>query len=258
MIQILTRMLSVLWVPLCAVSLVFQTRILAGLDFMPGWFEVWIVGSTAFAYHFTHENREKRYTAWIAGAVSGVAFLQLPTSISYLAPFAGALWGAYFLAMRSMPIAKPILVAGVWVLVTHFMPLPFRLWEPFFTLGISRFAFIFALALGYDLLDRLYDRQWKTDTLVLRLGGIKTWHLAGTALLLTTGLVCDDYLMGKFSLGIAFARLLPVGLSVLLIYYIQKNLTKPTNREIAVAKAALDGMMLLQSLLVCYFAMLPE
>ena len=93
---------------------------------------------------------------WLLAIGAGLCFLYVdrPTQWSVLGP--ALLWGAYYglqppgrAGLRTLPAAKPVVIALAWTWVTIWLPARQLLWPMF----AARATFIFALALAYDLAD---------------------------------------------------------------------------------------------------------
>lgn len=205
-----------------------QTRLLLGLPLAPGWLDGFVLGSAVFAYNFTHSDRRVKAGAWLAGLFGGFCFvlplLSMPgfkeTTDSWQAAVCvpAALWLAYYglrrpgnAGLRSVPAAKPIVVALAWAWVTVMLPVPSEGWGLAFDkegaggILLGRSAFIFALALAYDLVDLNYDRQHGLRTLAARIGIRKTFLLIFSALLLAALCSCLNFFLGVYGLNMAFA-----------------------------------------------------
>lgn len=236
------------WTPLCAVALAMYSQSLFILDVAPGWLEIWLFCSTFFVYQFTHRSRLLRWTAWGMGLFSGICFLFLPREVQLFTPLPAVVWVGYFWSLRGHPVAKPLLVAGVWLLVTHFMVLPWPMAVQGWPVAVVRFGLIFALALGYDLLDRLYDQRLDTATLALVLGGRNIFLVCALALGIAALALLAGY-SGHFFSGIQLClQLIPLLGALVLIYRI-RHWEIQNESAILWTKMALDGMMLLQYML---------
>lgn len=194
----LSRVFNLVWIGLCALSMLAQTRFLLGLPAAPGWFDGFVLGGAVFAYNFTHRDRLRKTTAWLAGML-GVACFFMPLlsspdfsgTLSWQAaaavPF--ILWLFYYglrrpgnAGLRGIPAAKPITVALAWAWVTVMLPVPPERWGDAAIIFFGRAAFIFALALAYDLVDLAYDHWHGLPTLAGKLGFDKTFSLINSAL----------------------------------------------------------------------------
>jgi hypothetical protein len=205
-----------LWIGICALSMLAQTRLLLGLPLAPGWLDGFVPGGAVFAYGFTHPDRRVKTAAWLAGVFGGICFvlplLSTPndneTTATLLSSWQIAtcvpavLWLLYYglrwpgnAGLRSVPAAKPFVVALAWAWVTVMLPVPHERWGEAAGILAGRSAFIFALALAYDLVDLDYDRQHGLKTLAARIGVRKTFLLIFSALLLAALCCCLNFLL---------------------------------------------------------------
>lgn len=190
-----------------------------------------------------------RWTAWAMGVLAGICFFYLPNEVQLFTPLPAVAWLGYFWSLRGHPIAKPLLVASVWLLVTHFMVLPWPMAVMSWPVAVGRFGLVFALALGYDLLDRLYDQRLDTATLALVLGGRNIFLVSALALGIAALALLVGYRWHFFSGMQLCLQLIPLLGALVLIYRIRHW---EIHKESAIlwAKMALDGMMLLQYVLL--------
>lgn len=185
------------WIGICALTMMAQTRLLLDLPVWPGWLDGFVLGGAVFAYNFTHPDKRIYATAWAAGAAGGVCFL-MPWLITgafaswqMAALFPAALWLMYYglqkpgnRGLRGVPAAKPAIIALVWSWVTVALPVPPEQWVSAIFIFAGRAAFIFALALAYDLADLEYDRRHRLVTLVAQLGTGRSFTVINGALAL--------------------------------------------------------------------------
>jgi 4-hydroxybenzoate polyprenyltransferase len=148
-------------------------------------------GATVFGYNFA-AIEPLRLPAWLMGAGSALCYAQLPVVQQGATLFPALIWLLYSarfrLGLRRWPVLKPLAIALAWAWVTVWLPLPFHQWTGAGILFVGRAAFIFALALAYDLCDQPRDLQAGLPTLVLRLGPRRSHRLIHTALAL--GVFC--------------------------------------------------------------------
>lgn len=189
-----------LWIGFCALSMLAQTRLLLGLPLRPALLDGFVFGSAVFAYGFTHPDRRVKAGARLAGAFGGLCYVivwfqPVPPAWQTAVFFPAVLWLAYYglrrpgnAGLRAVPPAKPFVVALAWGWVTVMLPLPPAAWLGATGILIGRSAFIFALALAYDLADLDYDRRHGLKTWAGRLGLRRTfWLSAG---MLAVALLC--------------------------------------------------------------------
>lgn len=183
-----------LWIGFCALSMLAQTRLMLDLSHGPTLLDGFVFGCAVFAYGFTHPDRRVKTGAWLAGIFGAISYAASATA----APAAGwqtavlvpaVLWLAYYglrrpgnAGLRAIPPAKPFVVALAWGWVTVMLPLPPEMWPEAAGILVGRSAFIFALALAYDLADLDYDRRHGLKTWAAQLGLRRTFGLIGAAL----------------------------------------------------------------------------
>ncbi|MEO6036763.1 MAG: hypothetical protein ABIQ93_00030 [Saprospiraceae bacterium] len=246
--QHFTKLFHLLWIGGCALALVFQTRLMVGLPVTPGWLDGFVFGSTVFGYYCTHPTRTYRGLAWFLAGGAGVCFLFLDRDTQWSALGPGLLWGAYYglrrpgrAGLRTLPAAKPVVIALVWAWVTIWLPAG-QLLLPIF---VARATFVFALALAYDLTDLAYDQRHHLVTLVSRMGERKAYYLIYAALGLATLFIGLDFLLKNIPLAIAVAIWATYLLTALSLRFIIDSTAK-----VAWQKVAIDALMILQALLV--------
>lgn len=218
------------WIGICALFMLAQTRLLTGLPLAPDWLDGFVLGSAVFAYNFTHSDRRVKWGAWLAGLMgAGCFFASLFQPVAAItwqpAVFVPAmLWLFYYgmrwpgnAGLRGVPAVKPFVVALAWAWVTVMLPLLSAEWGIAFgkrtaAIGaagilLGRLAFIFALALAYDVADLAYDRLHGLTTLAGKLGvsGAFRWMVAA---LLTAGLcTCLNAFLNVYDWKTAMAML---------------------------------------------------
>jgi 4-hydroxybenzoate polyprenyltransferase len=153
----------------CALRLAAYSQAMAS-----GWpldldgFVVWLAGGTLFTYHYDDNNLTTRLTAWLGGCAAIIAFFWMERAAQVVGLGAGLLWACYARVLRGRALAKPLLVALVWVLATH---VAVGISGPYFwPICGYRFCLVLALALAYDLVDMRYDAAQKTATIPLKYG----------------------------------------------------------------------------------------
>ncbi len=179
-----------------------QTAFLQQTDgFTPGLW-LFIYAATLFGYHWNSRAGAVRRVAWAMGALSGVCWLLLcpPVRLAALGP--ALLWAFYFGWHRRLVLAalfqpkdhaapdsgwradawlKPATIALTWAWVTVWLPLPVHCWFTAAFPFLERALFIFALALAYDLHDRVVDHRVGLRTLALQWGAGRTLRLMDAA-----------------------------------------------------------------------------
>jgi 4-hydroxybenzoate polyprenyltransferase len=143
---------------------------------------------------------------------------------------------------------KSLLIAFVVSILTvvtaglqrNFSPLSTILWLTFF----QRFLFIFVLTLGFDMRDTEQDAANNMMTIPLKYGVQKTMRIALVLTLINIGISLLHYLFIHFDLEILIA----LSVTNVMAYFILKK--SYPRRSDYYYPSALDGMMLLQYLLV--------
>lgn len=239
------------WIGACALAMLWQTDLLLA-DTAPSiWLAGFVFGGTIFGYNFTASRRLRR-VAWGIGLMSAWCFWHLSFAQQTGAVIPVLIWLFYYdirhperAGLRKYPALKPIAIAVAWAWVTVLLPIPIHHWAHAAALFLGRAAFIFALALAYDLCDRVYDRRQGFVTLVLQIGPRNTFRLIDAALLLSAVCCFLNYAMGFYSVVSTLA------LSISLI------ISRPAIRTWVATvawgdwrKVAIDGLMVLQMILV--------
>lgn len=229
-----------------------QTRLLMGDAGVPAYLAGFVFGATVFGYNFTAPSRLRRWPAWGAGLAGSLCFYFL-TPVQQIAAFLPALvWLLYYdmhsgrgAGLRMHPALKPAAIALAWTWVTVLLPLPISQWTTSWALFVGRAAFIFSLALAYDLCDRLYDRRHGLVTLVMQLGPRRSMRLIDAALLLAA-LCCGlNTWLQLYALPVALALLASLVLSRAAI-----RLVTPKTDWGDWRKVIIDGLMVVQLCLV--------
>ncbi len=241
-----------IWAGLCAVAMLTQTRLVYRLPYAPDVLDGFILTSTFFAYNVVLRGRWIRRAAWFSGVIALVLVYFLQPQRQWTIGTLGILWCLYYgvgnptrTGLRTSPIAKPMLVAFAWAGATVLLPLPWVMWSGSITLFMGRAAFIFALAIAYDLHDRDFDRNRGLLTLANQLPDLKVFRLVNTALAFTAVCVLIRWLQGDIALQVAGALWVSLLLSAGIIFGLFRCKT-PLNWR----KMIIDGLMLLQTTLV--------
>jgi len=237
-----------LWISVCAWALLLQTRLMFHLSTTPDWLDGFVFGSTVFGYHFAHGQRGYRMVAWVLGALAGGCFFWLDRTTQLLALGPVLLWCAYYglqrpdrLGLRRSPVAKPMVIALTWAWVTVWLPTEQFLWPFFF----ARAAFVFALALAYDLADLTDDQQRNFKTLVGQVGQKRAYWFIYIALSLAALCIGFGVFQQNISFAVAVAIWTTYGWTVVLLRRILES-----HLAIVWQKIMVDGSMVLQALAV--------
>jgi len=207
---------------------------------------------TIFGYHFAQPDIRWRAYAWCCGAVAFFAWLQIDLKLKIGIFIPLLIWGAYYgwqwprkKGLRWQTSWKTPAVAFAWAWMGVVLP-----FFPYFPLSLavlfgSRFLFIGALALAYDLHDRRYDAQRGLITLVARLGAARSLQLI---YLLFFGAAILDVLYAASTArqGIFFIAILcAYAFDMLLMYGLFR-----TEKPYFWRKMAIDGLIVFQALLL--------
>lgn len=190
----LSALLRFFWIGCCAVAMLMQTLVLLDKSLKGQWQLCgFVFGATLFGYHFARSEPWLRLAAYIAGAGSLCCLAGLPHPILLQLLVPAVVWVLYYFAgarsLRRLRFLKPISIAFVWAWVTVWLPLDTPDWAETALIFSGRAAFIFALALSYDLSDIHYDRRDSLPTLVQHLGEQNTFKWIDGALM-AAGLIC--------------------------------------------------------------------
>ncbi len=241
------------WTGLCAVAMLAQTRLLAPGRLHEGIaLTGYVLCATWFAYNFVSPVRWMRWAGWLSGGVSGCFFLLLSPAVQAAAMGGGVLWAAYYgfqrpghAGLRALPMLKPVVVSFAWAWTTVLLPVPVVEWPNVVLMFAERMAFVFALALAYDLQDLAYDRRQGVDTLARRLDAQHSFLLINAVLLLSAGCMAGSFFLGKYTLSMLLSLLISLLLSAL---WLRLLFQKP--EWVAWRKAGVDALMVGQFLLV--------
>jgi len=151
--------------------------------------------------------------------------------------------------IKDFGLLKIMTLALMWTIVTAWFPVVnFSFNRTLFSLiFFARFVFMFVLCLLFDIRDIEIDRQEHINTVAVRLGQTNSYRLANYCLLLFVGLslaccyVSPDY-------GSLTALLISAGVTFAAIAF-----TKNAHSDF-VYLAGIDGMMIVQALLVVLFS----
>jgi hypothetical protein len=198
---------SGLWIGLCALACILDTRLLVGQGLVLQAADCFVFGSIVGGYQVARGSMRHGSLLWLGGG--GVAWggWHLGGEALLGAALAAGCWTAYYgpgtwallrgrsgttaFWLRGHPWLKAPTVAAAWACLTVLVPI----WGKADAVGLwwaERFAFIYALALAYDLFDLEYDRRQGQRTLATRLGSHSLLLLIAFVLL-----VCGE--LGAFS-----------------------------------------------------------
>lgn len=239
------------WIGVCAAGMLLQTNLLLDQALSSPRLVGFVFGATVFGYNFAAQGR-RRLVAWLMGGLGIFCFFNISAvqQVATLAPF--VIWLLYYdirypgrAGLRKHPALKPLAIAVAWAWVTVLLPLPLERWTDTPVLFIGRAAFIFALALAYDLCDEKYDRSKGLTTLVMQAGVHRAYRLIDISLLLSGVCVGLNFWLGIYSLNHTLGLLVSIIAGRQLIRKIT-TLTEWGDWR----KVAIDGLMALQLLLI--------
>lgn len=241
------------WTGLCAVAMMEQTRLLARGQLHEGIASTgYVLFATWFAYNFVSPVRWMRWAGWLSGGVSGCFFLLLAPAVQAAAIVGGVLWAAYYglqrpgnAGLRALPILKPVVVSFAWAWTTVLFPVPVAEWPNMVWMFAERMAFVYALALAYDLHDLAYDRRRGLPTLARWLDFRYTFWLMNAALSLSAGCALGSFFFKNYSLQVAVALLLFMLFSALWLRFLFQKPAWAAWRKVGV-----DALMVGQVIVV--------
>jgi len=147
--------------------------------------------------------------------------------------------------LKDFGILKIITLVLLWTVITVWFPVDQLNYadSAFFLIFVRRFIFLFALCLVFDIRDIEIDTKENIRTIPVIIGVKKTYILDYVLLCIFILLTLIQYLQTP-DLGQLNAMIISAGATFFMIEYIKKN-----KSDIAYL-ACIDGMMLLQALLV--------
>jgi 4-hydroxybenzoate polyprenyltransferase len=190
-----------------------------------------------------------------AGMISLECYLRFYIDIQWQLMGVGLLSMAYVLPiwkgkrLRDIPYLKVFVIAGVWAFVTVIFPLKSfaKEWYACDTFMIfERMAFILAITLPFDIRDMAWDKKTSVKTIPLSMGIKKTKILSYLLLFLSFLIACFIFSMTVYTLNTLVAIGISLLISAFLIYKVDEK------RGDYFYYVFIDGMLLLQSVLVCF------
>jgi 4-hydroxybenzoate polyprenyltransferase len=237
-----------------AVAMLHQSGLLISGAWASGYLSGFVGGGTIFGYYCSHPNVFLRRFAWLAGGAGLFGWYEwINQGGSIWMSFLPLLiWLLYYgfqrpghAGLRQVALAKPLLVAFAWGWVTVVLPAASA---PLIIVGwmlAERAAFILALALAYDWVDRTYDRHDGLDTLARRLEIKRFVQTLRFAWLLSAISAVKLFLIGIYSFSNLTALLISLMLSAIWVPLVLEK-----KQWFAWQKHLIDAMMLLQTALV--------
>lgn len=231
-----------------------QTRVILELPLAPGLLDGFVLGGSIFGYHCTHSDWRYRSLAWIAGLAGGISFIFWAKSFTdvFVALVPVLFWLAYYgfrrpgnAGLRTRLLAKPLTVSFAWAWVTVYMPLSFEFWYTALPVFLARAAFVFALALAYDVSDIGYDRRYGLKTLAHSLEAKSIYSLINLSMAVSGLFVCLGWATGVYTDSESLGLLISLFFSVWWIPILLKNESWKAQQKLFI-----DALMPLQCALV--------
>lgn len=266
---------SSLFIAACAVSLCMETSLLMGVSFNSISFYCFVFGATLVQYNLHYlvktaavsgserlawSLRHKQvHLALLGAGISLIVFSFFHFHLTHfliLAVF-GGITMLYSLPLlpgkrriKDYGLLKIITLALLWTLVTVWFPVNNAIADRvlFFFIFIKRFVFMFVLCLLFDIRDMEIDSKEKIYTVAVILGKKRAYLLSFGFLALFMLLSVAQY---------AYLPQLPFLAAMLLSALataVVVQCTKKSNSDF-IYLAGIDGMMLLQALLVYLFSL---
>lgn len=145
---------------------------------------------------------------------------------------------------------KIITLSLLWTLVTVWFPVNELEVDTglFLFVFVKRFVFMFILCLLFDIRDEAIDSKEKINTLAVKLGKKKSYLLSYYLLVLFVVLSFVQFLIFPQT-GFLLAMIISATITWIIIEFTKKN------KSDFIFLAGIDGMMIVQALLVCLFSL---
>lgn len=268
---------SSIFISLCAVALCMETNILLGLPLNSFSFYCFVFGATLAQYNlhyfvktiavtgsqrqaWSRNKKQLHFILLIAGGLLILfSFFSFHLNHFVILGCLGAISFLYsfpFLPfekkrrIKDYGLLKILTITLLWTLVTVWFPvnsMPVAN-ELFWLIFLKRFVFMFVLCLLFDVRDMEIDSSDNINTLAVMMGKKRSYFLSYTLLILFVVLSFVQYFYLPQT-GFLIAMLISAAATFLTI-----ELTKKTNSDY-VFLAGIDGMMLLQAILVFLFSL---
>lgn len=152
--------------------------------------------------------------------------------------------------IKDFGFLKIVTLSLLWTLVTVWLPVSGMPYEPllFWFIFFKRFVFMFVLCLLFDIRDIEIDKSDTIKTLAVFLGRKKSYFFSYLSLVLFVLLSVMQYAFFP-QLGFLIAMLISSVITLIII-----EITKKTNSDF-IFLAGIDGMMLVQALLIYVFSL---
>ncbi|MDQ2720552.1 MAG: UbiA family prenyltransferase [Bacteroidota bacterium] len=268
---------SSIFIASCAVAFCMETNILLGLPLNDFSFYCFVFGATLAQYNLhylvkTVAVKDSERLAWsqrnknihvvllIAGSVL-ILFSLFSFHLKHfiILIFLGGISLLYsfpFLPfgkkrrIKDFGLFKILTITFLWTLVTAWFPvnsMPFET-NLFLFVFVKRFVFLFVLCLLFDVRDIEIDDKEEIKTLAVILGKKRSYLLAYFSLILFVILCIAQYLYLP-QRGAFISMMISAALTLVIVEF-----TKKTNSDF-IYLAGIDGMMLLQAILVYLFVL---
>lgn len=265
-----------IFIATCAVAFCMETNVLLGLPLNPFSFYCFVFGATLVQYNLHYlvktvavenserlswsvRNKNSHFTVLIAG-ITLILFSFFSFHLKHFF-ILGCLGGISFLysfpflpfgkrrRIKDYGFMKIMTITLLWTLVTVWFPVNNMPYDRtlYWFIFAKRFVFMFVLCLLFDIRDINVDRKEKINTLAVVLGRKRSYLLSYLALVLFLILAIAQYLYLPQK-GFLIAMIISV-----LVTFITVELTKKNNSDY-IFLAGIDGMMLLQAMLVFLFS----
>lgn len=268
-----------IFISCCTVALALETAVLLNISLHSAGFYGFLFGATLVQYNLHYMSKK---TA-VAGSTRLIWTLQHPRLHRYLLFFGilllllsltvfhpnhfyillalGAIATLYSFPvlpfvrkkrLKDYGLLKIITISLLWTLVTVWLPASNKGYDPttYWLVFFQRFVFMFVLCLLFDVRDASIDAVSGIRTLPVRLGNERSYWIAFLSLGLFVLLSCIQFVYDR-----QLRLLLPMLLSALATGYVIHRTRR--NQSDNMFLAGIDGMMILQAVLVYLFAYIP-
>jgi 4-hydroxybenzoate polyprenyltransferase len=268
---------SSIFIAACAVGFCIETNIVLGLPLNSFSFYCFVFGATLLQYNlhystkktavnnserlsWSHRNKKLHFILLIIGGLLILfSFFSFQLKHFIILACLGAI--SFLYSFPFLPVGKKrrikdygllkiITLSLLWTLVTVWFPvsnMPENMLL-FIFVFVERFIFMFILCLLFDLRDIEIDRKENINTLPVMLGKKQSYNLSYALLILFLAIDLVQY----FYLPQLFFFIAMVISCVITFFTIER--TRKTNSDF-IYLAGIDGMMLLQAILVYLFSL---
>lgn len=264
------------FIAFCAVAFSMETNIMLGLPFNSFSFYCFIFGATIVQYNLHYliktnavkgserlmwslRNKRLHYILFFFGcALIIFSLFNFQLQHFYILLFLGAI--SFLYSFPYLPFTKKrrikdygflkiVTLSLLWTLVTVWLPVSTWTYDLslYWFIFVKRFVFMFILCLLFDIRDIEIDKSETIKTLAVMLGKKKSYRLSYSLLFFFVLLSFIQYMFFPQP-GFLFAMLLSSVATYIII-----GMTKKSNSDF-VFLAGIDGMMLVQALLIYLFS----